>query len=342
VNHAIILAGGSGTRLWPASRKKRPKQFLPLLGAKGESLLGAVSRRLGQIPGVKRWVVTVEEQRAAVEAATPELKDTIVIEPMARSTAPAIGLATAFVAKSDPQAVLGFIPSDQTVANEKAFADTLVKAFELARTTDLIVTIGIVPTYPATGYGYIETGAAKDGACVVKRFVEKPDLATATRYVAAKNFLWNGGMFFARAQTLQDEFAAHLPAVAALMDAPDTMQARYAELPSISFDYAVMEKSRRILCVPGDFGWNDLGSWNAIADVAGKDDAGNAVIGTAVTLEAKDNVIYAEDTMVAAIGVSNLVIVQSGDAILIVPRDQAEKVRDVVSMLKDKGRGSHL
>lgn len=351
MNHAVIMAGGGGTRLWPASRRRRPKQLLPL-GEGGESLLHASVRRLREAVGLSRTlVVTAHEQLAGIAETAPQLApDQILAEPCPRNTAAAIGLAAAYVMARDPDGVVGAFPADHHIGDEAAFLETVRRAYALAAAEDAIVTIGIRPTGPETGFGYLELGAeGPGGSRLVSRFREKPDRPTAETLVA-RGDLWNAGLFFFRAARILAEIDRHLPDLGAglaeigraFATAPEEAEATIARvyplLPGISIDHGVMEKTGGILTIPGDFGWNDIGSFTALAAMLAPDTQGNAVAGRAVLIDAHDNVVFTDDgTVVALIGVSGLCVVRAGDAVLVVPRERAQDVRDVVKRLEQAG-----
>lgn len=353
--HAVVLAGGGGTRLWPASRRHTPKQLLPLGTVAGESLLAATCRRLHAVVGADRlWIVTAADQAEAVAAAVPSLpRDRVLAEPCPRNTAAAIGLAAVHIAAVDAEAVLAVVPADHAIGDEAAYRDVLGHAFAIAGAEDAIVTIGIRPTGPETGFGYLEPGAEAAGAArVVARFVEKPDRPTAERYLSS-GYLWNSGTFFFAARRILAELAQHLPALAAGLseialaldaggDASAATARVYPGLPSISIDYGVMERTRGILVVAGDFGWNDVGSWNALAEVRAADAAGNVAAGRLVAIDAHDNVVTTDAGMVALVGVTGLVVVRAGNAVLVVPRERAQEVRDIVKELERAGQEEYL
>jgi mannose-1-phosphate guanylyltransferase len=340
--YALILAGGGGTRLWPASRRKRPKQLLTLGGS--ESLLGATFRRIEAVFGRERiLVVTAADQAEALRQVLPQLPpENLVAEPAARNTAAAVGLGAAVVARrAGAGAVLAVLPSDHHIGNEPAFAATLRLAIAQAR--DAIVTVGIRPTHAETGFGYIEQGARLDeGVFQVARFVEKPNAEKAAEYLAAGSYLWNSGMFFFTAQRLFTEARAHLPGLGAALDAlvaasdfPAALRTLYPGVPSISIDYGIMEKASGIRVVPGDFGWNDVGSWAALTAVRPTDAAGNVVAGDTVVTETKGSIVLSEPgaPLVGVVGVEDLVVVATKDAVLVVHKDRAQEVRRVVDAL---------
>ncbi len=348
---ALILAGGGGTRLWPASRRSRPKQLLALGGA--ESLIAATFGRVSRVLGRERTlVVTAADQAAAIRRALPELPDeNLVAEPAARNTGPAVGLgALAAAHRAGDDVRLAVIPSDAFIADEAEYGRVLTIALEHA--AEAIVTVGIKPTRPETGYGYLRRGAlVRDGVYDVARFVEKPDAATAERYLAAGDFLWNSGMFFFTAHRLFDEAAAHMPELAAILaeirtsaDPAGTANARYPATPKISIDYGIMEKASGIRVVPGDFGWNDVGSWSALADIRPKDGAGNVAIGDVVMSDVAGSVVVAEPgaPLIGVVGVDDLVVVATKDAVLVVPKARAQEVRAVVDALAASRRNELL
>jgi mannose-1-phosphate guanylyltransferase len=337
-----------------------PKQLLPLGVRPGESLLAATARRVdGLVDRAAIAVVTAASQAAGVQAALPWLGEGAVIaEPSGRNTAAALGLAAVHLLRRDPDAVIGALPADQHIGDEAGFRDVVDAAFRLAEATDVIVTVGIQPTRPETGFGWLELGAridaagagAEPGAFEVARFVEKPDAATAERYLAGGRHLWNGGMFFLRASRLLAEIGRHLPethrglqAIAAALDAGPAAAAVaaaaiYPALPSISIDHGVMERASGVVTLRGDFGWNDVGSWSALADYRPADGDHNVVEGNVVVLDGARNIVVGDGGhAVALIGVSDLVVIQSGDGILVVPRSRAQEVRDAVAALAGRG-----
>lgn len=344
---AVILAGGSGTRLWPASRKARPKQFLAVTG--GETLIAATVARARAAAG-RVMIVTAEAQVPLVAAAVDDVE--IVGEPAARNTAAALGLAAVHALARDPEAVIGAFPADHHVGDPVAFGVAVERAFAIAEARDVICTIGIAPTRPDTGFGYLELGDGEvaPGVRPVARFVEKPAADVAARYLAGGRHLWNGGMFFVRAARLLAELDRWMPAtgaalraIAAAADPAAEAAARYPALPSVSIDVGVMERAADVVAVPGAFGWSDVGSWTTVAELATKDAAGNAIVGDGVVVGGRDNLVVADPgTAVAVVGVDGVAVIRAGDAVLVVPVARAQEVRAAVDALTAAGLGRFL
>ncbi len=341
MRYVVVLAGGSGTRLWPASRRARPKQLIALAANDKPMVANAVElgASLGHV-----LIVTGEGYVDGTRAATPGVE--ILAEPVGRNTAAAIGLAAAVLAERDPDAVLLVLPADQHVTDRDAFVRALDTALGVVERDDVIATIGITPTRAETGFGYLEIDGT--GAVVpVKRFVEKPDAATAAQYVASGRYLWNAGIFGASAQRILAELDAHLPAtgkaVRAIARDPREARTLYPTLPSISFDHAVMEKAARVVTVPAQVGWDDVGSWAALPAIRGTDESGNTVAGNALVLDGTGNVVISDDaTLIATVGISDIVVVKSGDAILVIRKDAAQDVRKVIDALSARGLARYL
>ena len=352
---AVILGGGAGTRLWPSSRRARPKQLLSL-GAP-ESLIAAAVRRGRAVVGVENTlIVTAADQADALRAALPDLPaGNVVVEPVPRNTAAAVGLgAVTAQRRAGPDAVIAVLPADPYIGDEPTF-DRLVR-LSIVEARDTIVTIGVMPTHAETGFGYIRLGArlprpGADAVHDVGGFYEKPDRPTAERYVASGEYLWNSGMFFLTAQRMLEEARRHLPALGALLDAavaaPDpekVIASACADAPSISIDHGIMEKAGGLRVIPGAFGWNDVGSWAALPALRAPDERGNVVIGGAVLLDGEGNIVVADEgaPYVGVLGVRDLVVVATKDAVLVIPKDRAQDVRRIVEAAKQSGRDDLL
>jgi mannose-1-phosphate guanylyltransferase len=354
--YPVILAGGRGTRFWPLSRKRRAKQLLALDGA--ESMVQQTVARLLPLASAESfWIVTNHDSRPEILRQLPILAPMQVIaEPAARNTAPAIGLAAFLLLQSDPRAVIGLFPSDNVIGSQENFRDDLRRGIELAATRGNVVVLGVSPTRPETGYGYIEVSPEDRSPCrAVNCFREKPDAERAAGFLKAGNFYWNSGMFLWSAQTLVDALHEHLPKTAPILEEiaaaygsakfDQTLSELYPRCENISIDYAVIEprsakQNSCIYCIPASFSWNDLGSWTALHEHhAAKIQAegGNVISADdAFTLDAQGNYIHAPGKFVAAVGVRDLVIVETEDALLITTRERAQDVGKVVKYLDEK------
>ena len=350
----MVLAGGAGTRSWPASRAARPKQLLALAGDARESLLAATLRRLE--PLVPRERVYVATGAHLVEATARELpgvpRAQILAEPAPRNTAPCIGWATSILAARDPDAVVAVVPSDHFIGDEPGFRAAVTSAFASAE-AGFVTTIGIVPTRAETGYGYVELGPSlAPGRFAVTRFTEKPDRATAESFVAGGKHLWNAGMFFFRARAMLDAIDRHLPALGDGLRAiarGGALAEVFPSMASISIDHGVMQPASAaeggLAVVLGDFGWNDVGSWASAWELAPKDAAGNALPEGSVAVDASDNLVCdltGQKRVFALVGVQGLVLVETADGVLIVPRERAQDVREIIELLKARGRSDLL
>jgi mannose-1-phosphate guanylyltransferase len=356
--YPVILAGGRGTRFWPLSRKKRAKQLLALDG-KQTMIQQTVARLLPLAPAKQFWIIANEDLRPAIARQLPKLpKAQLLAEPVGRNTAPAVGLAAFLLLRKDPDAIIGMFPSDHVIADEKRYRETLERGIEVAAAGANIVVLGVRPNRAETGYGYIETGGLFQGdALHVRRFTEKPNAERAAEFVAAGSYFWNSGMFLWSAQTLVEALREHLPKTAALLERvaetygtrkfAATFKRLYPECENISVDYAVLEprsakgeEAGNIYCLPADFGWNDLGSWTALHEhhtAKSTPPEGNLVVGSNVfLLNARGNYIHAPGKFIAAVGVTDLVVVETPDALLITTRQQAQDVGKVVKYLDEK------
>ncbi len=363
--HAVIMAGGAGTRFWPASRAKTPKQLLALGADPVEPLLAATVRRL--LPMIPPERVTIVTGTALVQATAKVLPGVppaqILAEPAPRNTAPCIGWATATILRRDPEALIAVLPSDHYIPDSEvpAFLRVVARAFDGARAGHL-TTIGIVPTRPETGYGYIELGGelpghASSGLLCVERFVEKPNRERAVEFLRGGRHLWNAGMFFYEARVMMRAIEAHMPELYRGLQAIEQAATRGTEaaalaevfptLPSVSIDNGVMEKASGLAVVKGDFAWNDVGSWESAWELATKDAQGNALPEGAVAVDARRNFVSDRTTggtkrVIALVGVEDLVVVETDDAVLVIPRARAQDVRTVVDELKKRGDTGRL
>ena len=335
----VIMAGGVGSRFWPLSRRERPKQLLDLFGG-GSMVRRTVDRLLPLVPAERQLIVTGEVLGDAMRSALPELPSANVLEePLGRNTAPAIGWAAREIAKRDPEALLAILPADQLIVDEEAYRETARLALE-ACAEGRIVTLGIPATRPETGYGYIRAGQEVSGGVFeVNAFKEKPDLDTALSYLAQGGYYWNAGMFFAPAKLMLDELEVHAPEVSRGLSRLDSepLHLVYEALPSISIDYAVMERTDKVAVVPGDFGWSDVGSWRTLWDFR-EGEQSTYSRGDVLELDGSGNVLFSEGGIVATVGVQDLIVVHTPDATMVCPRDQAQRLREIVDTLKNMDR----
>lgn len=355
--YPVILAGGRGTRFWPLSRRKRAKQMLALDGDR-TMIQQTVDRLLPLADSKRFWVVTNGDLRDGIVRQLPKVpKKQVVAEPVGRNTAPAIGLAAFIIQREDPDAVIGLFPSDHVIANEKEFRRIIKRGVEIASTGENMVVMGIQPHRAETGYGYIEAGASSQPEVLdVRRFTEKPDTDTAQRFVSAGNFYWNSGMFVWGARTLANALREHLPKTAPILEEIanaygtrkfDSVFAKwYPKCENISVDYAVLEPrsakgegNSHLYCIPSNFGWNDLGSWAALYEHrSAKQKSEDNVIHahSSFVLNASGNYVHSPNKFVATVGVSDLVIVETEDALLITTREKCQDVGKVVKHLDEK------
>ncbi|MHB0913792.1 MAG: mannose-1-phosphate guanylyltransferase [Armatimonadota bacterium] len=349
---AVIMAGGGGTRLWPRSREHYPKQMHALVGAK--PLVQETTETLERIVGRGRvYIITNSHHAQSIESIMPGMAQNILIDPYRRDTAAAIGLAAVYLSRVEPNAVMGVFPSDHYIGSVEEFGRVIHTA-ERHAAEGKTVTIGIRPTGPETGYGYIELAEAlDDGAYQVRRFVEKPSRERAEEYCASGNYLWNSGMFVWSVPTILGHFEKHLPETYARLmrirdaigtpDEETVLHEEYKALDRISIDYGIMEKLDDILVIPGDFGWNDIGSWATVAEIAEKDDDGNSAKAAHIAVDTKNCLIMGTDgKVVATVGIEDLIVVDTDDALLICHKDRAQDVKKIVDKLKEGGLEKHL
>jgi mannose-1-phosphate guanylyltransferase len=345
---ALILAGGSGTRFWPLSRKRIPKQLLALEGER--SLLRDTLERLRPLVGPESvWVCTTEALGEQVRAELPEVPpEQILLEPEGRNTAPAIGWSVRSMPEAARRGVVAVLPADHRVGDPAAFRATLERAARIVEREDRVMTLGVTPRWAETGYGYLELepGAGLEGVRRVRRFVEKPTPENAARFVASGDYLWNAGIFVFRGATFLDVLARLQPELAGGLEdiaaAPGRLRELYAHLPSDSIDYAVMEKLDDISTLPLDCAWSDLGSWEALDEVLPRDAQGNTGRGDTLAVDATNNLLFSDAGTIAVLGVEGLVVVRTGDTVLVMPKARSQEVRTIVNELAARGRGELL
>jgi mannose-1-phosphate guanylyltransferase len=351
------MAGGSGTRFWPRSKAAKPKQYLNLFG--NDSLLQSTIKRFSTFTETDNiYVVSGKSQAAVLEEQTPMLpKANLIYEPVGKNTLPCIGLAAMFAEKENPDGVMVVTPSDHLIENDELFRDTVLAAVKIAEERNGIVTVGITPTYPATGYGYVKTaeeitGSDKIRQFKVERFVEKPNEETAANYLKQGGFYWNSGMFIFKIPVFIDAMKQFAPALysdlrkiqAELGKASfdQTLDTIYSAIEGISVDYGIMEHAKNIYLVEGNFVWNDLGSWESVYLTAEKDENGNAGAGESVIIDSKNSYIYSETGIIALVGLDDVIVVQDGNTTLVCKRDKAEEIKKVVDRLKAENKNQYL
>lgn len=329
---AVILAGGKGERLWPVSTEKRPKQFCDLTGQ--GSLLSTALRRLQSLGPM--IVVCGDEHRVLIENEINNMEFTVLTEPLGRNTAPAVGLVLAS-GSYEAEDILGFFPADHFIRDEKVYRSIIRQSEQLAK-EGYLVTVGIAPAYPETGYGYIERALDKDEISV-RAFHEKPDFETAAAYVNSGNYLWNAGIFIASVQTWLALLEKHLSELYVhILAGPEPYRAAYQEYPDISIDYGIAEKCDRIAVLEGNFGWSDIGSWEALAAVMEQDEQGNALAGDVAVIESSACLARSSQKKLLLFGVEDLVVVETEDTILVCPKNRSQSLRQVVDLIRDQGK----
>ncbi|MFT4925949.1 MAG: mannose-1-phosphate guanylyltransferase/mannose-6-phosphate isomerase, partial [Phenylobacterium sp.] len=351
----VILSGGSGTRLWPLSRKQYPKQLLNLTG--GEYTM--LQETLVRVEHLHNPIIVCNEDHrfmVAEQCKSIDIKPlSIILETVARNTAPAIALAAIEACKIDPDAIIAVFPADHIIGDQKAFVDSLEQAVIVAEQNKL-VTFGIVADQPETGYGYIKAASAESEtahALPVEKFVEKPDRQTAEKYIASGDYYWNSGMFVFKASAYLDVLQQTNPAIVSCChQAYDKAQsdldflridkASFEPCPDDSIDYAVMEKASNVMVVPMNAGWNDIGSWSSLWEISDKDADNNVHIGDVISIDSNNNLVHSGQKLIATIGIENVVIIETKDALLVANKDQVQKVKNVVTELKNHQRSEHV
>ena len=348
MTYAVIMAGGIGSRFWPRSRKATPKQFLNVFG-EATLIQNTVARLQGIVPPERCLIVTHERYIEQVKKQLPAVpEDNILAEPVSRNTAPCIAYAAVKLQSIDPNATMIVLPSDHLIEDVRTYHKVLSVAIDKAQEKDALVTIGITPTHPETGYGYIQfEGASSNSndpeAFPVKTFAEKPDLATAERFLESGDFLWNSGMFIWKAETILAQMQQHLPdafdAFSPLANALGTENEReqlmksFQTCPRISIDYGVMERAETVYVVPGSFGWNDVGDWRAVYGISPKNEHGNAIQGNVIMQDSEGCLVQGNDRLVAVVGIRDAIVVDTKDAVLVCDKESAQKVKHVVDYL---------
>ncbi|MBU1063720.1 mannose-1-phosphate guanylyltransferase [bacterium] len=354
--YAVIMAGGIGKRFWPRSRKDRPKQLLDIVS--DQSMLRLTYERMKKVTEERKiYVVAGQNLAEQVFHELPELpKRNLIAEPSGKNTAPCIGLAATTIIQKDPNAVIGVFPADHLIVDTKAFKKAVENGVQFARDHVALITFGITPTYPATGYGYIQYSkkevAYKESIYKVKTFAEKPNPATARRFLDSGEFLWNSGMFIWKAENIlnaiklfQPEMFESLQNIGGAVDTPQyqsVLKKQWATIHSDSIDYGVMEKAKNVYVVRGSFDWSDVGSWDAVYEIKKKDKNGNVIIGEVVPIDTENSYIYSRKNLISTIGVKDLIIIQSKNSTLIVNRNDTERVKDLVDLLERKNFTDHL
>ncbi|MGC9363646.1 MAG: mannose-1-phosphate guanylyltransferase [Fidelibacterota bacterium] len=354
--YAVIMAGGVGKRFWPRSRKDRPKQLLDIVS--DQPMLRLTYERMKKIAEEKKiYIVAGQNLAEDIIREIPELPErNLIVEPSGKNTAPCIGLAATTVVQKDPNAVMGIFPADHLINDVRAFKRAVNQGVQFARDHVALVTFGIAPTRPATGYGYIQFSkketAYKGVIYKVKTFAEKPNLATAQRFLDSGEFLWNSGIFIWKAENILNAMKLFLPEMYESLEqigaAVDTskyktvLKKQWATIHSNSIDYGVMEKAKNVFVVKANFDWSDVGSWDAVYELQKKDKNGNVLIGEIVPIDTENSYIYSRKNLIAAIGVRDLIIIQSKNSILIVPRHQSERVKELVDLLEREEFTDHL
>lgn len=354
---AVIMAGGKGERFWPRSRMNLPKQFLKLTDDR-TMIQKTVERLKGLVADENIYISTTVDYKPLVREQLPQVpEENIILEPCGRNTAPCIGLAAVHIHRKHPNATMLVLPSDHLIKNEALFLSTLRHADTIASIDHNLVTIGIMPSHPETGYGYIQlerdgSDAYGDNVFKVARFVEKPDMKTAQRYVESGEYLWNSGMFVWKVQTILENYQTHLPEMYAQLQQigqaidsvtyEEILNKVYSQMVNISIDYGIMEKSVKIYVLPGIFGWDDVGSWNALERIMGADADGNVVRGNALLVNTENSIIEAQGKMIAVVGMENLIVVDTEDVILICDKDATQDIKTVTKLLRERDLATYL
>jgi len=354
----VIMAGGKGERFWPKSRMNMPKQFLSLTDDGKSMIQHTVERLKGLVDIQNMYIVTNEIYKDLVLEHIPDIpKENIIIEPVAKNTAPCIGLAAIHIAKKNPDSKMIILPSDHLIKFNEIFIDTLKIALDVVEKGDNLATIGITPNYPETGYGYInftKGESFKDSANIyeVLRFVEKPNLEKAKEYLTSGEYLWNSGIFVWKASTILKNFKEYLPEIYEGLQKigesintgkyEEVLKKEFPNLPSESIDYGIMEKAKNIYVIPGNFGWDDVGSWLSLERINKTNQDGNVITGNVISIKTKNTIIQGSDKLIATIGLEDIVIVDTDDVTLICHKNNTQEVKEVINNLKICNRNEYL
>lgn len=352
----VIMAGGGGTRFWPLSRQEHPKQLLNLSG--DDALINETIKRIDCLSKKENlFIVTNEKQSNLLKETVGDMCETknILKEPSARNTAAAIGYAAFNIMKKHGDGIMCVYPADHYIKNESEFLEIMKKAISVAEKSEKLVTIGIKPTFPSTGYGYInfeEKNVSDNCSYDVIDFVEKPSYEKAKIYIDSGKYVWNSGMFIWKVSKILEDFKRYLPKVYYKLEElaefigtsneEEKLKEIYPLIPSISIDYGIMERSNDVVVVPGDFGWNDVGSWDVLGSIYPTDDEGNIKRGETIDIDTKDCIVYSDDKLIATVGVKNLIVVSTGDAVMVCKKDKAQDVKKIVDKIKEKNINLYL
>lgn len=346
----VIMAGGVGSRFWPRSRKAKPKQLLNIFGE--NSMIRETYKRISSFVKPENvFVITNKLQSQLIKADLPELpKENVIAEPVGKNTAPCVAVSAKIINSKSKDSVIITLPADHLIENQKEFEHLFLKGAKFAFENEALLTFGITPTRPETGYGYINYDKSKEnnGVYRVKRFVEKPDLETAKEYLERGDYLWNSGMFIWRSDIILEEVKKYLPETHSLLtklkkeNYDNIIEEIYPKFKNVSVDYGIMEKSDRVFVIEGNFGWSDVGSWESVYELSAKDENGNALVGDVLTIDTKNSYVYAESNFTALIGVDDMVVINLGDSLLICNRKKAQLVKNVVDELTNRDRNELL
>ncbi|HDK35472.1 MAG TPA: mannose-1-phosphate guanylyltransferase [Bacteroidetes bacterium] len=355
--YAVIMAGGIGARFWPRSRLKKPKQFLKIFGDQ-TMIQQTYQRLLPLIPSEKIFFVINADQKEKILKQLPDFpRENVIVEPFGKNTAPCIGLAAFHIRHKNPDSIMAVLPADHLIQDNNQFLKVIETAHKITDRESCLLTIGITPTYPATGYGYIQYDSPRCTennitAYHVKTFAEKPNLETAKQFLMSGDCLWNSGMFIWKIQDILKELEECVPEIYDSLKKVseaigtdvynETLETAYREIRGISIDYAVLEKSQNVCVIRSDFGWSDVGSWEEVYNLLPKDKSKNAVVGKAILRDSAGCLVYSPDKFVATIGLKNVVIIQSGNALLVCPKNRTQDVKELVDYLKRKKQTDYL